>query len=75
MQFEVKVNVVNTTGADANPCGFIDLNGDGDLDDGGESVSALAPGDGSVSTLPLTYTVPIDADISQLLMCTLPPEQ
>ena len=61
----VVANVVNTSGVDAYLYGFIDFNGDGDFDDAGEAVTRVVPGDGSVTSVVLTFNVPANADGSQ----------
>ncbi len=43
----VRVNATNTTGAAAQLCGFVDFNGDGDLNDAGETAPAVAVPNGS----------------------------
>ncbi|WP_313915898.1 GEVED domain-containing protein [Tahibacter sp.] len=43
----VRVNATNTTGGAAQLCGFIDFNGDGDLNDAGEAAPAAAVPNGS----------------------------
>jgi uncharacterized repeat protein (TIGR01451 family) len=44
----VRVNATNSSGTAAQLCGFIDLNGDGDFADAGESASSAVP-DGSAN--------------------------
>jgi uncharacterized repeat protein (TIGR01451 family) len=57
----ITVTVVNTTGQNATLYGFIDFNGDGDFNDGGEAVTAPANSSGPVI---LTFSVPLTAATS-----------
>lgn len=55
-QIDVRVN--NVSGAPARLCGFLDLNGDGDFDDAGETASASVA-DGTVAgTASLSFGAP-----------------
>ena len=56
----VPVTVTNTTGSNAQLCGFLDANGNGNFSDAGESVSAAVP-TGTNGAINLSFTPPITA--------------
>ncbi len=56
----VPVTVTNTTGSNAQLCGFLDANGNGNFSDAGESVSAAVP-TGTNGAVDLSFTPPITA--------------
>jgi uncharacterized repeat protein (TIGR01451 family) len=56
---DIRVNVTNTTGADATLYGFIDFNGDGDFGDTNETVTLVIPNNPAAQNVTLAFgTVP-----------------
>ncbi len=55
-QIDVRVN--NPTSSAARLCGFVDLNGDGDFDDAGESANANVPAGTVAGTAALNFGAP-----------------
>jgi uncharacterized repeat protein (TIGR01451 family) len=53
----IRATATNTTGAAAQLCGFIDLNGDGDFADAGETASVAVPNGTNAGTVTLNFGV------------------